>query len=262
MNYLKSFFDNLYELEKGKDPSVGSFVWDHLKIPADVKSVLDVGCWRGDFLNSLPDTFEKTGVDICEEPLKNVKAKTVACSIEALPFENKSFDLVTCFEVLEHLPYPIFAKSVCEIERVSKTFIAVSVPNRQMLKQAYVKCSHCGCLFNPDYHVRAFDEARLKGLFKNFTAFSCIECGPVISDYPSFINFLVPLVGVKPKSNTVCPQCGFSEGSDKPLSQLPAESVAQSGQPGKKSLLSSLKSMIRNNNRPYCLLALYKRNGA
>src|SRR5690242_5326373 len=113
-NYQK-FFDNLYDLEKGSAPSVGSFVWEHLKIPADVKSILDAGCWRGDFLNFLPDTYDKTGVDISREALKEVSAKTVACSVEQLPFDSASFDLVTCFEVLEHVPHNAFQKSVSEI---------------------------------------------------------------------------------------------------------------------------------------------------
>jgi SAM-dependent methyltransferase len=260
MNFYKTFFDNLYELEKGKAPGVGSFVWQNLSIPSDVNKILDVGCWRGDFLNSLPDTYDKTGVDICSEPLKNVRGKTYACSIEELPFESESFDLVTCFEVLEHVPYNIFEKSISEIERVSKKYIAVSVPNRQMLKQAFVKCGHCGCLFNPDYHVRSFDSARLKTLFKNFKPISCIECGPLISDYPSAINFLVPVIGVKPKPNTVCPQCGYREGSTGTNNHI-TDSVSEnhSGTSASIGIMSKLKSLIRQNERPYCLLAFFER---
>lgn len=261
MNFYKSFFDNLYELEKDKAPGVGSFVWDNLRIPPEVQNILDVGCWRGDFLNSLPDSFDKTGVDICAEPLKNVRAKTMACSIEELPFSSKSFDLVTCFEVLEHLPYHIFSRSVNEIERVSRKYIAVSVPNRQMLKQAFVKCSHCGCLFNPDYHVRSFDPSKLKGLFKNFTAVSCIECGPVISDYPPMVNFLIPVIGVRPKPNTICPQCGFTEEKGKTVVEKSSPADSHGTEPAaKRSLAASVKSLLRQNKRPYCLLALFKRN--
>ena len=260
MNFYQNFFEKLYELEKDSAPSVGSFVWENLRIPTDVKNILDVGCWRGEFLNSLPDTYDKTGVDICSEPLKNVRAKTISCSIEELPFPSNNFDLVTCFEVLEHLPYNIFSKSVSEIERVSSKYIAVSVPNNQMLKQAFVKCSHCGCLFNPDYHVRSFDNSKLQKLFKKFSPVSCIECGPAISDYPSAINFLIPVIGVSPKSNTVCPQCSFSEKNKNtnPESSV-TENPTQELKPN-RSMLSILKSFLRQNKRPYCLLAFYKRN--
>lgn len=261
MNYLTKFFENLYELEKNKPPSVGSFVWEHLQIPSDVKSILDVGCWRGEFLNSLPDTYEKTGVDVVSEALKNVKCKTIACSIEELPFPSGSIDLLTCFEVLEHLPSDIFLKSAGEIERVSKKYIAVSVPNKQLLKQAFVKCSYCACLFNPDYHVRSFDRSKLQKLFKNFSPVSFIECGPLISDYPSFVNFLVPLIGIRPKPNTVCPQCGYTEKNENKKSSEPAavEHPPVNVKP-KKSLMATLKSSMLQNKRPYCLLAVYKRN--
>ncbi len=260
MNFQQIFFNNLYKLEKDNAPSVGSFVWNHLKIPNGVKSILDVGCWRGDFLNSLPDSYEKTGVDTCEEPLKNVKARTIACSVENLPFDSKNFDLVTCFEVIEHLPQAIYVKALNEVERVSRKYIAVSVPNRQMLKQAFVKCQYCGCLFNPDYHLRAFNDDILKKLFKNFTLESCIECGPIISDYPSIVNFLVPLIGVKPKPNTICPQCGFSEGEImyEKTHNYPAKNSVSNGL--YTNIFSKVKSAIRQNHRPYCLLAFYRRN--
>ena len=248
MKYLKKNFENLYELEKNKPSGVGSFVWENLKIPDDVKNILDVGCWSGEFLNSLPDTYEKTGVDIVKEALKNVKCKAISCSMEELPFPSGSFDLVTCFEVLEHLPSDIYLKSVREIERVSKKYIAVSVPNNQQLKQAFVTCSYCECRFNPDYHVRAFDKSKLQTLFSDFNPVFCKECGPVISDYPQFVNYFTPFLTIKPKPNTVCPQCGFTEKNE----------VGSRKSEVKKGLLSSLKSLLLQNKRPYCLLAFYK----
>ena len=259
MTYYKTFFDNLYELENKGSHSVSSFVWNYLSIPDDVKSVLDVGCWRGDFLNSLPDTHDKTGVDISVAALQNVKAKAIACSVEELPFPNEKFDLVTSFEVLEHLPYDIFSKSVSELERVSKKYIAVSVPNNQMLKQAFVKCQYCSCLFNPDYHVRSFNKYKLQNLFQNFSPVSCIECGPIISDYVSVVNFLVPLIGLKPKPSTICPQCGYITGADKvPVSEA---NLTESTSGSVKHIFSKVKSVFRQDKRPYWLLAFYKRNG-
>src|SRR3989338_5978580 len=192
MKYLKKNFENLYELEKNKPSGVGSFVWENLKIPDDVKNILDVGCWSGEFLNSLPDTYEKTGVDIVKEALKNVKCKAISCSMEELPFPSGSFDLVTCFEVLEHLASDIYLKSVREIERVSKKYIAVCVPNNQQQKQAFVTCSYC--------------------------------------------------------------QCGFTEKNDigKTEDGRQETEVGSRKSEVKKGLLSSLKSLLLQNKRPYC----------
>ena len=95
MDFYQSYFDNLYQLEKKGDSDIdnNSFVWENLRIPSDVKNILDAGCWKGEFLNSLPDTYEKTGVDISSEALKNVRCKTITCSIEVLPFPSGSFTI-------------------------------------------------------------------------------------------------------------------------------------------------------------------------
>ena len=43
--------------------------------------------------------------------------------IENLPFEDNSFDLVLCCEVLEHLPDDIYQDALKEIQRVSNEYI-------------------------------------------------------------------------------------------------------------------------------------------
>lgn len=44
-----------------------------------------------------------------------------------LPYEDSSFDLVVCTEVLEHLDQP--AKVLNEVLRTSKKYVLISVPN-------------------------------------------------------------------------------------------------------------------------------------
>lgn len=48
--------------------------------------------------------------------------------LRKLPFKNKSFDLVACFEVLEHLPFADFKQALLEINRVTKKFVIISLP--------------------------------------------------------------------------------------------------------------------------------------
>jgi len=96
---------------------------------------LDVGCGVGYTLRRLPDGFEKIGVDYSFSALKLAKQQLgqavglVRSSGCALPFEDDSFGLVTCIEVLEHLEDD--SKAVSEISRVLKPggFLIASVPN-------------------------------------------------------------------------------------------------------------------------------------
>jgi len=89
-------------------------------------SLLDVGCGAGFMSNALARSgFQVTGVDISESALTTAKkydsTKTVhyvQASAFSLPFENGSFDGVTCLDFLEHVSDP--ASIVRECARVLK----------------------------------------------------------------------------------------------------------------------------------------------
>lgn len=90
------------------------------------QSILDVGCASGWFLNELSKKFPHalyTGVDVYENAIKfgQKQYKHLAflqADGHALPFQEKSFDVVICNEVLEHVLDPM--KVLSEIRRVLK----------------------------------------------------------------------------------------------------------------------------------------------
>ena len=49
--------------------------------------------------------------------------------VRALPFADASFSVVCAFEVLEHLPFEDFERSVAELMRVAKERVVISVPH-------------------------------------------------------------------------------------------------------------------------------------
>ncbi len=78
--------------------------------------VLDVGCGPGLFLEALGPAWERFGTDVSRwavaEARRRVPAASIECSsAEFAPFEGP-FDLITAFDVLEHLPDPEGAISV------------------------------------------------------------------------------------------------------------------------------------------------------
>ena len=50
-------------------------------------------------------------------------------SIDGLPVEDKTFDSVLAFEVMEHLPFDRFEVSLSELNRVARTNVVISLPH-------------------------------------------------------------------------------------------------------------------------------------
>jgi len=191
-------------------------------IPPDVRSILDVGCGNGSFVNTVADNlrykFQRvTGLDSAEEALKYVRTEKLKGSIAKLPFEDASFDLVTSLEVLEHLEQNDSNEGRSELQRVSRKYIIVTVPNKEDLIRHLVICPQCYCCFNPSFHVRCFDKKMLRHLFRNFNLIECREIGPINKRiyYNTWLRagYLFCLKPFPPHT-AICPQCGYQKTSN------------------------------------------------
>lgn len=89
------------------------------------EKVLEVGIGNGFVSRYIRDK----GVNIVTSDIDIRLKPNVAGSIMVLPFTNKSFDIVACFEVLEHLPYDNFPGALKEIYRISSKYANLSVPD-------------------------------------------------------------------------------------------------------------------------------------
>jgi len=50
-------------------------------------------------------------------------------SVLSIPFCDECFDVVSCCEVLEHLPYSVFSDALKEMRRVSRNYVILSLPD-------------------------------------------------------------------------------------------------------------------------------------
>ena len=113
--------------------------WDGVK-------VLDVGCGGGYACEYLARRQAVVfGTDILEESLQearshaaqeNLKIDYRLCTPDRLPFNNQEMDVVTCFDVLEHIPDK--ERTLSEIHRVLKPggWLFFDTLNKTFLAQA------------------------------------------------------------------------------------------------------------------------------
>ena len=117
----------------------------HQKIVSEVvalspHSFLDAGCGEGFVARRVIDAapgISLTGCDVSEGALEiaagaNPEARFVAGSVVDLPFPDRSFDVVGCFEVLEHLPGELPKRALSEIARVARSAVVLSVPHEPL----------------------------------------------------------------------------------------------------------------------------------
>ena len=115
-------------------------LWDHVafinKAAANRTglSILDVGCGSGTLLGLLKQRgFHTKGVDFSAEAARIAKIENgvdvAVGSLEDAAFPDQSFDLVTLFHVMEHVPAP--RRVLTEVERVLKPngVVVLQVPN-------------------------------------------------------------------------------------------------------------------------------------
>ena len=119
---VKNFFKRITELYLG----------------IDVESVFDGGCGEGFILNTLYKARPAKSwyaIDIDTDEVKDAVINLPFCDVRQanlyeIPFEDNSFDLVICSEVLEHLENP--GKALNELYRICRRYAILSVPREPL----------------------------------------------------------------------------------------------------------------------------------
>ncbi len=107
-------------------------------------TLLDAGCGEGFVARVLLERLPGLAITGCDlnpaatrlAAARNPTAHFAAASVLALPFPDDAFDVVGCFEVLEHLPGDLPRAALAELARVARRAVVLSVPHEPFFSLA------------------------------------------------------------------------------------------------------------------------------
>jgi SAM-dependent methyltransferase len=115
----------------GTDRLHWAYGWEFI---SDNDTVLDYGCFDGRFINilSTSKSVQVFGVDKNQDIVKSVNKNNIVHIQKALPFDDGHFNVVTMFEVMEHVHDQKYV--LLEIYRVLKDggLLIISVPQKHI----------------------------------------------------------------------------------------------------------------------------------
>lgn len=136
----------------------------------DDKELLDIGCGTGDFLSIAKNAnWNVTGIEPNEQAQKIANSKTnnsVYNNMQLHHLKENSFDVITLWHVLEHLPN--LEMHVYRLERLLKPNgkIVVAVPNYKSYDAAYYKSFWAA--YDVPRHLWHFTKESIKILFSRY----------------------------------------------------------------------------------------------
>jgi SAM-dependent methyltransferase len=119
--------------------------------------VLDAGCGSGRTLQELVDYGEVSGIELNAEAAAMARdrghGEVRTGRLEQLPWDDATFDLITCLDVIEHVPDDVGALS--ELWRVCRPggWLLVTVPAHQVLWSVHDEANH---------HYRRYSRSSLR----------------------------------------------------------------------------------------------------
>ena len=126
------YFVNSYD-SKGRFISYWYQINEIIKL--NPKKVLEIGIGNG-FVSKY---LKERRVNIVTLDIDKRLTPDIVGSVLDVPFPDNSFEVVACYELLEHIQYEKFYKALSEIFRVSKSYAILSLTDSSRVYRLYLQ---------------------------------------------------------------------------------------------------------------------------
>lgn len=152
-------------------------------------TLLDYGCGRGEALEIFGAAGMKVlGADTDPECVRisaqKGEAKILDPKNPLAQFGERSFDVVSCFHVLEHVPAPV--ETLGALSKIARSYLVIAVPNLRLLAGMFKR--QFDLRFVNEGHLQSWDHFHFRNLAERHCNLELIEWGsdatvlPVISE--------------------------------------------------------------------------------
>jgi SAM-dependent methyltransferase len=162
------------------------------------KTLLDYGCGRGECLNYAAKLgFVVTGADVDPECVRLSAKYGPAIALSPTDplsqFGARSFDVVTCFHVLEHVDNP--KEVLTAIGQIARSFVVLAVPNLRYLHRTFRRSFDLAAV--NEGHLQSWDHWHLLNLAERHCGLSLVEWASDATILPFLSDYSQKLLGTK-----------------------------------------------------------------
>ncbi len=132
--------------------------------------VLDIGCGYGFFLDEMKERgFKVLGMDVSKTAVGYAAKQGFDVrlgTLDTIALEEGSFDAVTMFYVLEHIPDPL--KALLQVKKILKPggLLLLRLPHTTPIVKALSVLGIDNNLYDPPFHLNDFSAASIKTLLQ------------------------------------------------------------------------------------------------
>jgi len=179
--------------------------WKHVSLALLVKhcqpagqTVLDFGCGRGETLEIFGAAgFAVTGTDVDAECVRLASRFGPVQILDPQDplgqFGRKSFDIITCFHVLEHVDSP--KKTLKDLAAITRQYILLAVPNLRYLNLLFTR--HVNISIVNEGHLQSWDHWHLLNLAERHCGLKLVDWGFDATRLPILSHAIATLFGQK-----------------------------------------------------------------